>query len=82
MEASYLRTEYVKYGGKYQVFKYRGKEYRIPYNKYGHYNGIYHSIKGEHIANQIEIDEMLNLKPQSTEDAQKGFELFWSFCDD
>lgn len=82
MKGKYLRTEYTKYDGKYQVFEYRSKEYKIHYDKYGNYDGIYHSIKGEHRANQNNIDDMLDKKILSIEDAQKGFELFWSCCDD
>jgi hypothetical protein len=83
MKAKYLRTEYIKYGGKYQVFEYRGKEYRVFYDKYGHYNGFYHDIKGEHIANQNEIDKVLdNKQPVVTEDAEKGFELFYKYCEE
>lgn len=82
MKAKYLRTEYIKYGGKYQVFEYRGKEYRVSYDKYGHYNGVYHDIKGEHIANQNEIDKVLdNKQPVVTEDAEEGFDLFYKYCE-
>lgn len=86
MKAKYIRTEYVRdrYNPcKYQVFEYRGKEYRVCYDIYGNYIGCYHDIKGEHIANQNEIDERLDGKqPKATEDAQKGFELFWKYCEE
>lgn len=84
MKAKYIRTEYVKDRYKpikYQVFEYRGKEYVIPYDKYGNYIGSYHSVKGEHSFNQINIDERLDYKPNAIEDAQKGFELFWEYCE-
>lgn len=82
MKAKYLRTDYIKYGGKYQVFEYRGKEYGVSYDRYGHYNGIYHDIKGEHSANQNEIDKVLDNKLVATEDAEKGFELFYKYCEE
>lgn len=85
MKAKYIRTEYVRdiYNPcKYQVFEYRGKEYRVCYDIYGNYIGCYHDIKGEHIANQIEIDKVLDTKLVATEDAEKGFELFYKYCEE
>lgn len=84
MGAKYIKTEYVKdkYNPcKYQVFEYRGKQYRVPYDVYGNYTGIYHDIKGCHKAEQLEIDKLLDSKSIVTEDAEKGFELFYNYCD-
>ena len=84
-KVKYIRTERVRdrYNPcKYQVFEYRGKEYRVCYDIHGNYVGCYHDIKGEHIANQNEIDERLDGKqPKVTEDAEVGFNLFYDYCE-
>ena len=64
-------------------YEYRGCTYVITFNGQGEYIGIYHDIVGEHKAKQIEIDERLDgVQCKATEDAEKGFELFYKYCEE
>lgn len=63
-------------------YEYRGCTYVITFNGQGEYIGIYHNIIGEHKSKQMEIDERLDgVQCKVTEDAEKGFELFYKYCE-
>ena len=76
--AEFIGKSYDKNGYAVHLFyRYRGHEYMITDER----NGYSETLATKHRNEQRRIDEALDWKSNSTEDAQKGFDLFFDMLE-